>query len=237
MADLHGDVQRDRNSINKTYALNEKSAVVNGVGDMPNQHDILTGSDSHGRAVAGDMDTTCKNYTSNADGTRQRDARPPRPHGRRQLVVELRARIARLQPAQSGGDGRRGAALLLRGELDRSNRSAFGSFGSFATQNDSNEPNGSNEPETIYSSICQSASGCGPSLMWAISGSPSAWSDSVAGFRVFGVLTTRGLLLAAFDQRLLALALRGGGSCVSGHAERFSIHHRSRRWATCANGR
>ena len=68
VADLHGDVQRDRNSINKNFALNEKSAPVNGVGDMPNQHDILTGSDSHGRAVAGDMDTTCSNYTSNADG-------------------------------------------------------------------------------------------------------------------------------------------------------------------------
>src|SRR6202008_4325671 len=32
------------------------------------QHDILTGSDSTGRAVAGDMDTTCSNYTSNGDG-------------------------------------------------------------------------------------------------------------------------------------------------------------------------
>jgi hypothetical protein len=35
---------------------------------MPNQHDILTGSDSHGRAIAGDADTTCKGYTSNAEG-------------------------------------------------------------------------------------------------------------------------------------------------------------------------
>ena len=68
VADLHGDVQRDRNSINKTFALNEKGAVVNGVGDMPNQHDILTGSDSTGRAIAGDMDSTCKGYASNADG-------------------------------------------------------------------------------------------------------------------------------------------------------------------------
>ena len=68
VADLHGDVQRDRNSINRNFALNEKGATVNGVGDMPNQHDILTGSDSTGRAVAGEMDTTCKGYTSNADG-------------------------------------------------------------------------------------------------------------------------------------------------------------------------
>lgn len=67
LADLHGDVERDRNAINKMTALNEKSAQVNGVGDMPNQHDILTGSDSHGRSIAGTMDTTCSNYTSNAE--------------------------------------------------------------------------------------------------------------------------------------------------------------------------
>ena len=118
VADLHGDVQRDRNQINKSNALNEKMAVVNGRGDMPNQHDIITGSDSHGRAVAGDADTTCKGYTSNADGAaEQRDARASRSRWRRQHVVERGARIARLQPAQSGGDRRRGSALLFRGEL------------------------------------------------------------------------------------------------------------------------
>ena len=67
VADLHGDVERDRNQINKQNALNEKGGTVNGVGDTPNQHDIITGSDSHGRAVAGTNDTTCNNYTSNAD--------------------------------------------------------------------------------------------------------------------------------------------------------------------------
>lgn len=68
VADLHGDIQRDRAALNKTQSLTEKATVVNGVGDMPNQHDILTGSDSHGRAIAGEADTTCSNYTSNADG-------------------------------------------------------------------------------------------------------------------------------------------------------------------------
>jgi hypothetical protein len=67
VADLHGDVERDRNQINKTNALNEKQGTINGVGDKPNEHDILTGSDSHGRARAGDDDTTCSNYTSNQD--------------------------------------------------------------------------------------------------------------------------------------------------------------------------
>lgn len=69
VADLHGDVNRDRNSVNKEFALNEKSQVVNGRGDTPNQHDILTGSDSHGRAmIASAATTTCNNWTSNATG-------------------------------------------------------------------------------------------------------------------------------------------------------------------------
>ena len=67
VAELHGDVERDRNQLNKVNALTEKGEQVNGVGDKPNQHDILTGSDSHGRAVAGTTDTTCGNWTSNAE--------------------------------------------------------------------------------------------------------------------------------------------------------------------------
>jgi hypothetical protein len=68
--DLHGDVQRDRNSINKEFALNEKGLPVNGRGDTPNQHDILTGSDSHGRLLFGTApNTTCNNWTSNAAGS------------------------------------------------------------------------------------------------------------------------------------------------------------------------
>jgi len=65
VADLHGDVQRDRNTIMKDTALNEKGAGVNGRGDQPNQHDMLTGSDSTGRALPGDPNTqTCNNWTS-----------------------------------------------------------------------------------------------------------------------------------------------------------------------------
>lgn len=70
VSDLHGDVQRDRNSINKEFALNEKKLPVNGRGDTPNQHDILTGSDSHGRALLGNAAaTTCNSWTSNAAGS------------------------------------------------------------------------------------------------------------------------------------------------------------------------
>jgi hypothetical protein len=73
--DLHGDVQRDRNQINKDYALNEKGAQTRGRGERGpngenlNQHDILTGSDSTGRALPGDpVGTTCSNWTSEAAG-------------------------------------------------------------------------------------------------------------------------------------------------------------------------
>jgi hypothetical protein len=67
--ELHGDSQRDRNNIRKPHALSEKGEVVTGSGDTPNVHDILTGSDSHGRALIGRPDvTTCNNWTSNAAG-------------------------------------------------------------------------------------------------------------------------------------------------------------------------
>src|SRR3981189_1044810 len=51
-ADLHGDQQRDRNNIQRATALDAKGNEIAGVGSPPggNQHDILTGSDSLGRA-------------------------------------------------------------------------------------------------------------------------------------------------------------------------------------------
>jgi len=45
--------------------------VVNGVGDTPNQHDILTGSQPDGRAFTDAADHTCGNWTSGAAGTAQ----------------------------------------------------------------------------------------------------------------------------------------------------------------------
>jgi hypothetical protein len=71
VADLHGDIERDRNNIRKPTALTEKGGQINGVGEQPNQHDMLTGSDSHGRALLGAPNTTtCDNWTSNADTSR-----------------------------------------------------------------------------------------------------------------------------------------------------------------------
>jgi len=71
VAELHGDtIEQARlgNALGKQISLTEKGTVVNGVGDQPNQHDILTGSQPDGRAFTDGMDHTCSNYTSNADG-------------------------------------------------------------------------------------------------------------------------------------------------------------------------
>jgi hypothetical protein len=48
--------------LTKANSVTEKKTVVNGVGDTPNQHDILTGSNADGTASA----QTCENWTSNS---------------------------------------------------------------------------------------------------------------------------------------------------------------------------
>jgi hypothetical protein len=56
-------------NINKQTALNEKGGGINGRGDNPNMHDILTGSTPDGRAMPADKgDTTCGNWTKSGDG-------------------------------------------------------------------------------------------------------------------------------------------------------------------------
>jgi hypothetical protein len=55
----------------KQIALNEKGGTVNGVGDSPNQHDMLTGSTAEGRAFTDNMDHTCNNWTNSGMGTAQ----------------------------------------------------------------------------------------------------------------------------------------------------------------------
>ena len=57
------------NAIDKETALSEQGNLVNGRGDKPNQHDILTGSRSDGTAFAPFTDTTCKDWTSNDKGS------------------------------------------------------------------------------------------------------------------------------------------------------------------------
>ena len=72
VADLHGDTldqARVGNALTKASAFTEKGDKVNGVGDMPNQHDMLTGSTADGRAFADAADHTCNNWTSSGEGT------------------------------------------------------------------------------------------------------------------------------------------------------------------------
>ena len=62
-AELHG-----ANNLTKQTALNEKGEVVNGRGDTPNRHDILTGSKPDGTAFGVEADRTCANWTSSGAG-------------------------------------------------------------------------------------------------------------------------------------------------------------------------
>jgi hypothetical protein len=63
VAELHGT-----NNLTKQTALSEKGEVINGRGDKPNRHDMLTGSQPDGTAFAGADDRTCKNWTSSTQG-------------------------------------------------------------------------------------------------------------------------------------------------------------------------
>jgi hypothetical protein len=74
VADLHGDtleMARRGNNMTKVTALNERGETINGVGDTPNRHDMLTGSQLDGTAFTDGADHTCQNWTSGASGTAQ----------------------------------------------------------------------------------------------------------------------------------------------------------------------
>lgn len=58
VAELHGD-----NKLTKQTALTEMGTPVNGRGDNPNTHDILTGSQPDGTAFSAGEDRTCGNWS------------------------------------------------------------------------------------------------------------------------------------------------------------------------------
>ena len=62
------DLHSDKNGMTKDTNLTEKGETVKGVGDTPNTHDMLTGSQADGRAFTDGMDHTCSNWTSAAEG-------------------------------------------------------------------------------------------------------------------------------------------------------------------------
>jgi hypothetical protein len=63
------DLHSANNKLSKQNNLSEKGEVINGRGDTPNRHDILTGSTADGKAFPDDKDMTCKNYTSSTQGS------------------------------------------------------------------------------------------------------------------------------------------------------------------------
>ena len=74
LSELHGDTldeARKGNLISKSTALSENGEQINGSGDSPNKHDILTGSQLDGRAYTDGEDHTCDNWTSNNEGSAQ----------------------------------------------------------------------------------------------------------------------------------------------------------------------
>lgn len=64
IAQLHGE-----NNLTKETILTEKGDMVNGRGDDPNMHDILTGSQLDGTASTEADDSTCSNWTSSGEGS------------------------------------------------------------------------------------------------------------------------------------------------------------------------
>ena len=71
VADNVADLHSDNNKLSKENSLTEKGDVVNGRGDTPNRHDILTGAQMDGTAFTDGSDHTCNNWTSGADGSAQ----------------------------------------------------------------------------------------------------------------------------------------------------------------------
>ena len=114
VGELHGN-----NNLTKQTALTEKGDVVNGRGDTPNKHDVLTGSQPDGTAFAAGEDKTCGNWTKSGEGSAivghadrtGLDTTPPA------LSWNSSHATAGWQRSGAGIDRRRRASLLLRGEL------------------------------------------------------------------------------------------------------------------------
>ncbi len=71
VADNVADLHSDNNKLSKENSITEKGAVVNGRGDTPNQHDILTGAQADGTAFTDGADHTCSNWTGGGEGSAQ----------------------------------------------------------------------------------------------------------------------------------------------------------------------
>ncbi len=67
-----GDLHSDNNKLSKENSISENGEPINGRGDSPNRHDILTGSDLDGMAITDGEDHSCNDWTYNgSDGSAQ----------------------------------------------------------------------------------------------------------------------------------------------------------------------
>ena len=97
-------------NLSKQTLLTEKGQPVNGRGDNPNQHDMLTGSQMNGNGYTDTMDHTCNNWTSSATGSAQ--VGPPiawvwmtrRRRGHGTARTRARAAVSRIWSAQAAPD-------------------------------------------------------------------------------------------------------------------------------------
>jgi hypothetical protein len=117
------DLHSDNNKLGMQTSLTERGTTVAGVGYTPNYHDVLTGSQTDGRAFPPGEDRTCRNWTTSTQG--RGDGRPHRSQGfarrRRVQIVEFVTPLARprrrLQPERSAEHRRQRLVLLLRRKL------------------------------------------------------------------------------------------------------------------------
>ncbi len=66
------DLHSDNNKLSKENSISESGEPINGRGDSPNRHDILTGSDLDGMAITDGEDHSCRDWTHNgSDGSAQ----------------------------------------------------------------------------------------------------------------------------------------------------------------------
>ena len=65
------DLHSENNKLGKETSLTEKGEMVNGRGDTPNEHDILTGTQLDGTAFSDGEDHTCQNWTGSGEGSAQ----------------------------------------------------------------------------------------------------------------------------------------------------------------------
>jgi hypothetical protein len=101
----------DENKIGRATGVDEKGGHVNARGEKPNKHDILTGSDSQGRAWTVIEDMTCRNWTSSSDqnhaqlGHFDREGNQTNAPSRSWNMAHMSAGCSQPALVKTGGDG------------------------------------------------------------------------------------------------------------------------------------